>query len=456
MKERQPGAPSAARDAGVSGVSRVAVLAVSALFSVLTARTIIESAGPTVFAFVTLVLSVSSMLSFSDFGAGAALTNAIASSRYASRDEEVLGTLKACLKVTIVGGSIAFLFAAALASTSVWPRILGNVADQPPALAVAAFVTISVLVLSAPLGLAQRILLGAGRNHVVILCQGVAAPISLAVASLIAKSSLDLGWFAICYAIGQVVSLILMDAAAWIVTGVSAVRGMVMFRRSGSAPGLSIRGTAGPMFLITLALPLALQSHRLMLSHFSTTEAVGEYSVAAQLYSPLWAVVAAGGTTLWPRFTRDRRDKSNSRPLWVRSVWILAAAGVFGGVFLMVFGSMGAAIISANQIHVSLPVLVAFALLLLVQALHLPSGMLLMDSSGLRLQAVTTATMLVVSLGLGVLGTRAVSTSGPVLATVLAILVCHAAPCAWVAYRRTSTTVAVQLGAEHSTKMVRP
>lgn len=56
------------------------------------------------------------------------------------------------------------------------------------------------------------------------------------------------------------------------------------------------------MLVQAIALPISMQSDRLVLSHVSTPSELARYNLGAQLFLPVWQVITASGTALWPVF----------------------------------------------------------------------------------------------------------------------------------------------------------
>jgi O-antigen/teichoic acid export membrane protein len=75
------------------------------------------------------------------------------------------------------------------------------------------------------------------------------------------------------------------------------------------------------MAVITVAMPIAYQSDRLLLSHLSDLGQVAIYAVGAQLYGALFGLVGAAGMSLWPVFARRRAHHPVTRHELVHSWW---------------------------------------------------------------------------------------------------------------------------------------
>ena len=70
--------------------------------------------------------------------------------------------------------------------------------------------------------------------------------------------------------------------------------------------GERVFDTAWPMLIQMIALPLAMQSNRLILSHVSSVDELATYSLASQMFNPIFSVSIAASMALWPVFARAR------------------------------------------------------------------------------------------------------------------------------------------------------
>jgi O-antigen/teichoic acid export membrane protein len=77
--------------------------------------------------------------------------------------------------------------------------------------------------------------------------------------------------------------------------------------------GAKIVDQAWPMTVIMIALPVGIQTDRIILSHVTTSAELAQYNLASQMYTPIFALVSAAGFTLWPRFAASRAKNKRSR-----------------------------------------------------------------------------------------------------------------------------------------------
>jgi O-antigen/teichoic acid export membrane protein len=183
-----------------------------------------------------------------------------------------------------------------------------------------------------------------------------------------------------------------------------------------------IRHLAWPMMVLTISLPLAYQTDRLVLSWVSGLAAVSQYSVAAPFYAGAVSLVSAAGVSLWPAFARRRHDgNSVSKTEFTRILLRFGVVGFLLSVALVLFGPPLAAWVSHDQVHVTWSTWFALALLLLVHTIWWPFGMYLTDASGLAFQGVVSVWMLLLNLPLSILLTHWLGVPGPILGSALAI-----------------------------------
>jgi Na+-driven multidrug efflux pump len=129
---------------------------------------------------------------------------------------------------------------------------------------------------------------------------------------------------------------------------------------------------------------------------------------------------------------------------YVCIVAVFALAGLCIGLLLVWFGPFVGDIASGGVIVIGRDLMVAFAVLILVQSIHFPGGMFLTDVSGLRAQAVMSAVMLLINLPLSVLLARSLGAVGPVLGSAIAMVVAVLVPTAVLVVRRVDRVGSIQ------------
>jgi O-antigen/teichoic acid export membrane protein len=184
-------------------------------------------------------------------------------------------------------------------------------------------------------------------------------------------------------------------------------------------------GLAWPMLIQMIALPLAMQTDRLVLSHVSDVKNLAEYNLASQMYTPIWQVVSAAGFALWPVFARARADSKASAPSPMRMALMFGAGAAAVCVLITAVSPWLSARASGGQIQLSWTLLITFSILMIFQATKAPLGMYMTDARGLRYQAFMILLLLPVNLGLSWYLALQLGAAGPVIGSAVGVFLCQ-------------------------------
>ncbi len=420
---------------GRSAVLRFAVLGISALLGILTTRLVIDTYGQAAYAQYALLVTIGSLIPFADLGIGAAVMNIIGESTDPRADERVERVLLTSLRVTCASSFVLVAVAAAITATGTWSAVLGDGLSgrSGPLVALICVVLFSITL---PLGLGERVLIALGRNHISIVVLGLQSPLVLGVLVLAIRLRAPNGSFV---AVLPYAALVLL---AFTLTVMAARRVRPALGRAWRSVGSvrSVRGgrildTAWPMLIYMVALPLAMQTDRLVLSHVSDLRNLAEYSLAAQMFVPIYAVTNAAGVILWPLFARARATGERAVSP-IRVGWLFAGIAAALCAMISLLSPWLSSLASGGQIRLSIGLVLAFSLLMTLQALKYPIGMYMTDSRGLRFQAFAVVLMLPVNLGLSVALGRALGAVGPVLGSAVGVLLFQVVANEWYVRRR--------------------
>jgi O-antigen/teichoic acid export membrane protein len=192
------------------------------------------------------------------------------------------------------------------------------------------------------------------------------------------------------------------------------------------------------MLVQMLALPLAMQTDRIVLSHRAGVDVLAQYNLASQMFNPIWAVISAGGVTLWPVFARARARGEALSPVSIS--WLFGAAAAVMAAVLALVSPWLASLASGGAITLGPLLLVAFLVLMSFQGLKYPLGMFMTDPAGLRFQALMVVLMLPVNLGLSWWLAGPLKAAGPVIGSVVGVGLFQYVAYAWYVRRRTAAT----------------
>lgn len=428
-----------------SAAAKLLGLPISAMVVLLQSRLIISYGGPELFAIVATIWSTISLIPFADFGIGVEVTNSVAlrKRRYG----------RAIALIHIVAGIRILVVIAALAvciSTVILVCARALLPTVPNFNSLGGYLAAILLyAASIPLALWQRILVGMGRNTVVQLIFIVASPVSLLVVWVARQFSTPE-----IMTTGPVFGGIVVALLGFLILfrqarGYGEIRRLL---RVASLRRVRLWSTAGPMFLILLVQPLALQTDRYFLFVQSGPAQVASYSLASQVYVPGLAVLSAAATVLWPRLVQVKESVVDTRRIMQIDGGLLVGLGALIALSVASLGPIAARLAGGRLVATPLELFIAFAVLLLVQALVMPFAMMLTDAKGLRLQAFAVIGMTVVKLGLMAIFARHGALAGPAT-SMIAIAAVQLPILVSFGYR---TRLALSRSAESPTKPTAP
>ena len=416
--------------------ARIVSMPFSAVAGLVMSAFIIDEAGPDAYGYVILVATLFFLLPFAEMGVQAAVTNAIADSTDPTSDDHVSRVLVTSLRTLCVSAVTVIAVAVLLGVTGMWAQLLSIPLDVYPDAntVVAASVCIYAAGLPATIGLA--ILWGLGRNEIAVLLSVITPVAALVICVLLRHAGVAPLWYSIAQPAGLGLCAIVTTLVAARVGGFHPARWLTVLPMRRSFPGVPIRTRAGPALVVLVALPFIIQSDRFIVSHRGTPEQLASLALAAQLYMPLWTVAYTAGQPLWPQFSRRRNAGGDLWSLWRRSTMALALLGVVMGTGMVLLGPPVAGLVGGDAVVVSTALFGALALLLLVQASHMPAWMGLTTPTGLRFHAGCVVAAVVLKLSLAWTITPYLGALGPVAASILAIGLCMFVPGVWAMHRR--------------------
>lgn len=418
---------------GSTALAKLMIMGMSGLLAIITGRLIISNFGVDAYAQYGLLATLPALLPFADLGVGAVVINAISVSKDPTKDEHLTAAVVSAVRILVLSGlciagvGILFYF------TGLWPVLLGEtMMGQQGQLAATMCAVIFGLAL--PLSIAQRLLIGLKRTTSQTMSQAVVAPFMLGGIALCVLLFLPAGPYlaVFSYLAAALVSVLCLFMVSRRLPGMvgQCFRRVPLVRRY---PGVPTMGLAWPMLLQMIALPVAMQTDRIILSHLRSPGEVGEYNLAAQLFGMAIQVVNAGGMVLWPHFSKARAEGEIHSPFKITLVFF--GFGIVVAGTLAVLAPWLALFMSDGKIQLSLGLLLAFVVLTVFQATKYPVGMYMTDYQGLRFQVLPIFCMVPISLGLSIYLTTLWGPAGTVVGSSVAVLCCQIVPNFWYARR---------------------
>lgn len=424
-----PDAPSASDDnqpvwrtVGRSAILRALVLPVSAILGIIITRVIIGNYGPGAFAQYGLLVGIGAMLPFTDLGISAAVVNALAAAPSDAKQEHVYRTLVAAIRVLVASAVVLLALTIALSVTGAWPTLLGAGLD-PKHGSLAAGLCLGLIAVAVPVGIGQRALVGLGKNHVSIILQGLQSPMVLAVLLLAIWVGIDAGPYVAAVAYGATFILAIVSTVI-----VARMLPGNFGRATRDAPRIrAVRGEkvfdqAWPMLVQLVAMPIALQTDRLIISHVNTVSDLASYNLASQMFTPVAQVASAAAYALWPMFVRARTSDGPPPVSPQKTAWQFGGAATAMCLLICLVSGWLANLASGGKISLSLSLVVVFSVLMILQAAKNPLGMYMTDAAGLRFQAYMVMLMLPVNLVISWVLAKPWGPAGPVMGSIVGVL----------------------------------
>jgi O-antigen/teichoic acid export membrane protein len=411
---------------GKTAAMKITVMGLSGVLGILTSRMIIQNFGAEAYAQYGLLSTIPQLLPFADLGIAAIVINAVAGSDSVRTDEQVRRTIVTALRILLSSGAVIIGVNVTITLLGWWPAILGGglIPEGGP---LTAFLCLMIFALALPLTIGQRILVGLGKNHLQVATQSVVAPlIFVAVASAILLT-LPVGPYlsVLSYlglALVSILCLILVRRRLSPQLG-RALREVFHPRRYRGVPAV---GVTWPMLVQMTALPLAMQTHRLLLSHRGTNDQLAQYNLASQLFGILLQTIAAAGLALWPFYAKARSKERVESP--AKPTLAFLGVGLLLGAALALLSPYLADFVSDGQIELDWWLVAGFVAFVTLQATKYPLGMYMTDGRGLRFQVLPILVLVPVNLGLSWLLIEPLGAGGPVLASVVGVLLCQVIP----------------------------
>lgn len=419
---------------GRSAGMKILVLPLSAILGVVNVRLIIDHFGLSAYAQYGILVAIGNLLPFADLGISAAVMNVVGQSTDPRTDDRVRGVLLSAIRVLLCSFAVLVAVAGVITAGGLWPDLLGQGID-PRTGPLTAALCVAAIAVSLLFGFGQRILAGHGRNHVSVGLLGLQTPVVLVVLILVIKTNSPIGPYiaVIPYVATLLIQIVITVVAARFIRPVlgQVLRDVPKIRL---VRGGRVFDMAWPMLVQLLAVPLAMQTDRLMLSHFSTKVQLAEYNLASQMFIPVWQVVSAAGFALWPIFAKQRTERITGSPVPISLAFGGAAALA---TTVIAFSSPWLArLASGGSIQLSFLLIGVFSGLMIVQALKYPLGMYLTDAAGLRFQAYMILLMATVNIAISYWLALKLGAPGPVIGSLVGVTIFEFLANLWFVRRR--------------------
>ncbi len=426
---RTPAAPSNRSGAWASvqrtALSKVLVMGVAGVFGLINTRIIIGHFGTDAYAQNGLLATFPSLMPFTDLGIGAVILNTVAGSEDLPRDAVVRRTLTTAVRVLLISSLVIATAGVVLGLLGAWPALLGE--DLMDGGGTTATACLLVYAAALPLSVGQRIIVGMGRSATQVISTGVVSPAltCMLLAAVVARLDAGNAVPVMSYLANTLVSLICI-VVAWRATRPLLADAMRDVPRLRAVRGVRIIDTAGPQLFQSLVIPIAFQTDRLLLSHLGEDGSLAQYNLAAQLFNLLTQTVAVTGVAMWPHFAKARARGRIESPFAASA----AFAGLGGalGLLLALLSPWAARVLSDGAISLPAALLAANVVNVVIEAAKQPLGMYMTDPAGLRFQMLPVLILVPMNLALSWALIAPLGSAGPIVGSVLSVIVCQVIP----------------------------
>jgi O-antigen/teichoic acid export membrane protein len=407
-----------------ASATRIAIIPLGAAAAAATAYLTIGYASSAQYGYINLIATLFLLIPFVDLGLGAPVVNAVADMvKDPVKEAEAVAVLRRVFAILASIGLGGSAVAVAVGVVGWWPAILGLEGDASAHANIAVVATLCLFLFALPMGLGQRVLIGLGRTVSLTVLTGCTPVVTLGITAI----GISIGAAPLLLAAAQTLALLLSSVATAVY---AASRLGLGWRRllqpDGNEHPLGLSRSAVPFFIVSVGIPVAMQSGRMVLARTADPAALAEYALAAQMYAPAVSVVTVGAVGLWPHFRSA--DGGPKRREWRQTVLLLLLIGAGIGLTYMALARWAGELVSGGQIQIGSALAVGFGTLILVIAAQQPPGLLLTDEGGLRFQAYCVIAMVLVTLSLSIALSNEIGASGPAWASVIAVAGCQVLP----------------------------
>lgn len=394
---------------------------------VVSSRVVLSASGIEGYSLYTLVATLPALVPFLDFGAGAAIVNTVARSKDVRTDPLLLAQLLTTLRILTASATVVILVAATFSFLDLWKYVLGNAAHGHQSLNGLMLLCVASFAASVPLSIWSRLLLGLQRNHVVVIVQGLQAPMTLVLVWLVTASQTTSGIIILApYAAILLVAIAGTWRADKSTYGILRAAYLAAFRKW-KTQGARVMHMGWPMMAQILATPISTQLTRLIVAQYVGAYALAQYGLIAQVVTPAMGLISTVGVTLWPYFIQAKsRGQRHFGPFQLALLFV-GVAFVGSGAVITIGGPLFD-FISEGAIDVPVWMLAAFCLPLLSQAFLYPLGMYLMDPAGIRFQVVPALAMTIGTVTFVIVLAPAIGISAAPLGLFIATLAAQIVP----------------------------
>lgn len=401
-------------------------MGIGGVLGMVNTKLIIGHFGKPVYAQYGLLASLPALLPFASLGMAAVVINAVSEADDPRTDREMSRTLTTALRYLVVSGLVIVLVGLVPTLLGVWPKLLGK--GLLPGGGLATFWCLVVFAATLPLTIFPRMVIALDRPQAQVLSGIVVAPLMLVSIGVLVLT----GWpagnaLAVLTYLANAAAAFCCMLLAWRLLGPNFRRLVRDVPRIHAVPNAPIMGLAWPQLAQMMALPLAMQTDRLLLSHLTNDDALAQYNMGSQFFQMIVQTITASGVALWPMYARARRENRIMAP-WKPTV-VFTGIGLAAGLALAgVIPFIAAWLSTGDPIRLSWWLIGGFVFYVVTQATNYPLGMYMTDERGLKFQVLPIIIMVPVNLAISWYLTLRIGAGGPIIGSAISVVLCQILP----------------------------
>ena len=417
---------------------RVALTTLSAcLAKVIVALTLLVSVpltlsylGPERYGLWMTVGSLIAILSFSDFGIGNGLVNAVAEAN-GKDDRELARRYVSSAFFMLSSVSLLLLIVFGIVYPWVpWYRLFNvhtavAIAESGPAMAV----FFGCFLVSLPLGIVNRIQSGYQQGFANNLWMALGSLLGLGAVVTTCRLRAGLPWLVLAMTGAPALATLLNGC---VVFGVQRPWLLPSWRHGDFEAGRKLFRLGMMFFVLQVANALAFSSDNIVVAQVLGPNAVTQYSVPARMFSTITMLIYTALASLWPAYGEAlaRQEFDWIRRTLRRSIAVGLAIAIPANLFLVLFASRLLHFWVGNKVAPTFLLLAGFASWGIVTAISNPLNTFFNGTSEVKFLVVLAVLAAPTNLALSVFLTRHLGVPGPVWGSVISNTVVVLVPCA--------------------------
>jgi O-antigen/teichoic acid export membrane protein len=372
--------------------------------------------------------SLIAVLSFTDFGIGNGLLNAVAQANGRDDRGAIRGLVSSAFFILSAVALTLGLVALVANSVVPWPRLF-NVQSALAAREVgpAFAVLFACFALAIPFGIVEKVQMGLQQAFAASLWQCGASVLSLAGLLLVIHFQGGLPWLVLTLVAGPLVG----SALNTVIYFGATARDIAPSARLVSRRHMIQIARIGLLFLfLQIVVAVAFSSDNIVIAQILGASAVAEYAVPERMFSIVSMVFGLALVPLWPAYGEaiERGDRVWVRRTLQRSLLLAFGFAGFGSMTLVLIGPQLLALWVGHVIDPPFLLLLGLGLWKVIETCGKALGVFLNGATVIRLQLISGTLMAVAAITLKIVFVKRFGIVGVPWATITAYLIFSAVP----------------------------